>query len=320
MRDSGVFKGDSMAETILIHNHNGNPIGSFNFDESPVHLQAMRTANGFKLQLPFKLSLAPVVKGDLAPMVSDFRGVIMASTPNERVEIGHLYSESSCSYTAGYRDRDASVKVHENTGQMIWLGSLADLAYYNKLRDGGPAQFIIRLEWRLCHVFPMADSGHMACTLPEWRRPNLGDISVRYSRDIWVEMLRSLRVAENVLVEIPLPDCPSPEWEEVWKGLREARNALEQGGSTGWKGCVLGVRLALEKWREIESEQMGLGWIKPKQNELEDRTKKERLDNLRWHLMQAAHRGAHSPADDWTCDDAVLLLSVLSALLAERKP
>ena len=311
-----------MAETILMHDHEGNPIGSFIFEESPVRLHVMRTANGFKLQIPFKLFLAQVVKGDLQPMVSDFRGVIMASAPNERVEIGHLYSESSCSYTAGYRDRDAPAKVHENTGQMIWLGSLADLAYYNKLRDGGPAQFIIRLEWRLCHVFPMADSGHMACTLPEWRRPNLGDVSVRYSRDIWVEMLRSLRVAENVLVEIPLPTCPSSDWEGVWEGVRDARNGFEQGGSTGWKDCIMGVRLALERWQKIpnEKEDQGPGWNPPSRQEKEARTKKQRFDNLRWHLFQACHRSAHTGADEWTRDDAVLALSTLSALLAERKP
>jgi hypothetical protein len=302
-----------MAETILMHNHSGDPIGSFTFDESPVHLHAMRTANGFKLQLPFKLSLAPVVKGALAPMVSDFRGVIMASTPDGRVEIGHLYSESSCSYTAGYRDRDASVKGHENIGQMIWLGSLADLTYYNKLREGGPAQFIIRLEWRLCHVFPMADSGHMACTLPEWRRPNLGDIPVRYSRDLWVGMLRSLRVAENVLVEIPLPGTPPPGWDGVWEGLCNAKIAFEQGGSTGWKGCVMGVRLALENWQNIEHEDLS-------QSDKTKRTKKQRLDHLRWSLLQIGHFFAHNPAEECSRDDALLLLSTLSALLAERKP
>jgi hypothetical protein len=72
-------------------------------------------------------------------------------------------------------------------------------------------------------------------------------------------MLQSVGAAENVLVEIPLPGKPSPEWDGVWSALI-AKNAIEQGGSTGWKGCVTAVRLALEKWRDIEKEQMGAGW------------------------------------------------------------
>jgi len=52
----------------------------------------------------------------------------------------------------------------------------------------------------------------------------------------------------------------------------------------------------------------------------ESRTKKQRLNALRWHLMQAAHLGPHTGAEEWSRDDALLMLSVLSALLAERKP
>ena len=95
--------------------------------------------------------------------------------------------------------------------------------------------------------------------------------------------------------------------------------------SIKWPIFVLLVamgRLALERWQKIpnEKEDQGPGWKRPTQDELKDRTKKQRFDNLRWHLLQACHRGAHTGADEWTRDDAVLLLSTLSALLAERKP
>jgi hypothetical protein len=133
-------------------------------------------------------------------------------------------------------------------------------------------------------------------------------------------MLRKLGIAENVLVEVPLPGSPSPNWAGVWRGLIDARNAFEQGGSTGWKGCVTGVRLALEKWQQLEPEDKGPGWVSPSRSDREARTKKQRLDNLRWHLLQVAHLGAHTGAEDWTRDDALLMLSTLSVLLAERKP
>lgn len=133
-------------------------------------------------------------------------------------------------------------------------------------------------------------------------------------------MLRKLGIRENVLVEVPLLGSPSPDWDEVWQGLIDARTAFEHGGSTGWKGCVTGARLALEKWQQMEPEDKGPGWVAPSRADREARTKKQRLDNLRWHLLQVAHLGAHTGAENWTRDDALLLLSTLSVLLAERNP
>jgi hypothetical protein len=36
--------------------------------------------------------------------------------------------------------------------------------------------------------------------------------------------------------------------------------------------------------------------------------------------MQVAHFAVHSKADEWTRDDALLVLSMLSALIAVRNP
>lgn len=97
----------------------------------------------------------------------------------------------------------------------------------------------------------------------------------------------------------------------VWEGLRNARIAFEQGESTGWKGCVMGVRLALENWQKIEPEDLS-------QNEKTKRTKRQRLDHLRWSLLQIGHFLSHNGAEECSRDDALLLLSTLSRLLAER--
>jgi hypothetical protein len=99
----------------------------------------------------------------------------------------------------------------------------------------------------------------------------------------------------------------------VWEGLQNARIAFEQGGSTGWKGCVMGVRLALENWQKIEPEDLS-------QSDKTKRTKRQRLDHLRWSLLQIGHFFAHNGAEECSRDDAMLLLSTLSTLLAERKP
>ena len=98
----------------------------------------------------------------------------------------------------------------------------------------------------------------------------------------------------------------------------EARDAFEQGGTTGWKTCGAAVRRALEKWVQIEDKEPG--WKPPNKEERENRTKRQRLYILRWHLLQLAHLAVHSSADEWSRDDALLMLSTLSALLAERKP
>src|SRR5262249_49230904 len=216
-------------------------------------------------------------------------------------------------------EESAGGSCNTNT-HMTWLGSLAELSVYEKLRDGGGGQFDIQFEGELFYLVPAPQSHHMFRTEPERFRSKAGFTTITYPKEVWVKMLRGLGVAENVLVEVPLPGSPSPDWDGVWKALVDARNAFEQGGSTGWKGCVTAVRLALETWQGIEKEQMGPGWSAPSQADRRARTKKERLDNLRWHLLQIAHLGAHTGAEEWSRDDALLMLSTLSALLAERKP
>jgi hypothetical protein len=132
--------------------------------------------------------------------------------------------------------------------------------------------------------------------------------------------VRKLGLSENVLVEVPLPTSPSESWSGAWSALVNARNAFEQGGNSGWQGTVTSVRLALERWRNIEQENQGPGWTAPSRADRELRSRKERLDAVRWHLMQAAHLGPHTGAEEWSRDDALLMLATLSGLLAVRKP
>src|SRR5205807_2642050 len=94
--------------------------------------------------------------------------------------------------------------------------------------------------------------------------------------------------------------------------LLAARNHFAQGGTTGWSGTILAVRQALEKWRAIEPEDAGPA-------DPRARSKRERLNNLRLALHQCTHIWIHKD-DECFRDDALLMLSTLSALLAERKP
>jgi hypothetical protein len=139
------------------------------------------------------------------------------------------------------------------------------------------------------------------------------------SREKWIEQLRRIGLVENILVEIPVTSSPPSPWDGVWQALAEARDAFEKGGTTGWKSCIVACRLALEEWQKIENADMGPGWNRPPIQDLQQRTKAQRIDNIRWHLMQVAHYSAHSHADKWEREDAILLLATLSALLARRQ-
>jgi hypothetical protein len=68
----------------------------------------------------------------------------------------------------------------------------------------------------------------------------------------------------------------------------------------------------LEKWRDIEGVNIG-------PTDPTKRNKAERLNNLRQALHQCTHIWIHKDEES-SRDDALLMLSTLSALLAERKP
>jgi len=192
------------------------------------------------------------------------------------------------------------------------LPSLVQLAIYEKIRDGRQPKFEIRLTGELCFLLPTNHPYHSVRSEPHRFSDRTGGLRVSYPKEVWVEMLRGLGIAENVLVEIPLPQSPPAPWDEVWANLVAARKHFEQGGTTGWSSCILAVRQALEKWRDIEPPNMGPA-------DPTKRSKKERLDNLRLALHQCTHVWIHKD-EEASRDDALLMLSTLSALLGERKP
>lgn len=287
----------------------GVTVGQIVFEENPHHLTAIRLPGGFRLQIPITVELGLADSGDPQPMVSNLRARIEVPGREGRlVEVGTARDDRW--YTGAIPKSNAP-------GVLDWQGPFAELCTVELLRNGNQATFNLNLWGESCYLF-LDQSGRRRIR----SEPSLlsGQVQISYRKEVWVEMLRSLQIAETVLVEIPLPQSPPAPWDEVWRALVEARNAFESGGSTGWKGCVAATRLALEKWQGIEKEEMGPGWAPPQQRERESRTKKQRLDNLRWHLLQCAHLAPHSPADDWARDDALLCLATLSALLAQRNP
>lgn len=294
-----------MAQTIKI-DIGGIPVGQIIFNDAPAQLIANRTATGFNLTIPATIELEHASSSAPCPMLSNLWGTISVDMESgAEMELGII--KDDWWYIGGKSE----------SAKLVWSGLISALTKYEIIRDGKSPILKIKLHGETCWLLPNIDKTYLIRSGPY----NFSDkVQITYPQEVWIKMLRGLQVAENILVEIPLPNSPPAPWDEVWNALIEARNAFEQGGSTGWKSCANAVRLALENWQKIEKEDTGPGWKSPTVQERENRTKRQRFDNLRWHLLQCAHLAPHSSADEWSRDDALLMISTLSTLLVEREP
>ena len=295
-----------MPDSFEIKNDHGDSVGRIDFNVEPNHLNVSRTAAGFQMSIPGQLLLHLVGRDDPQPMVSNLWGHIFTTdSSGTNVEVGQFYDNSW--YSVGWSDRPG--RSTSTDIRLIWRGTFIEIAYFEKVREGRPPRLQLQLWGELCYLLPSQHPRHQLRTPPQ---RIYGNVTVTYPKEIWVQKLRSLGVLENVLVEIPLLSAPPAPWDQVWENVVAARDHFEQGGMTGWNSCVLSVRQALERWRDIEGNDTG-------PTDPTKRSKRERLNNLRQALHQCTHIWIHRDEDP-TRDDALLMLSTLSALLAERKP
>lgn len=292
-------------------------VGYINFDVNPDRLGVNRTAGGFRLSIPFDVSLRDCLRTEFHNPSSQqrvsldgIRGTIFAVGRDGAVlELGRVWDDQSYQ---GPMPPDSPA-----SGWLTWQGSFTELAIYERMREGGEVRFKLDLYPSVSLLVEVPKSIFQMRTNTKSTYKQIG---ISFPIEVWLSRLRTLGVLENVLVEIPLPSSPPSPWDGVWGALLDARIAFERGGTTGWNECVRSSRLALERWRLIEREDNGQGWQAPNPNDLRQRSKPQRIDNIRWYLMQLAHQAPHTGSDEWTRDDALLMLSTLSSLLAERKP
>ena len=279
-------------------------IGSIDFRHPGQSLVARRTASGFRLLLPALITFSTPMAGKAPLLLESLSVTFSAQTDGKLVEIG-----------TGYYPQVLRTSLREHPFTFSWDWLLPTFAFYERLRNGTEPVFQVTLSGDVRHV--VGEPGREVCSIASrFHQPG----EVRYSREAWTTMMKELNLGDVVLVEIPFSPDPPSGWVPVWDALKDARDSFEKGGTTGWKNCVASVRHALDEWRKIEAEDQGAGWQRPKQVELEARTKSQRLDALRWHLIQCAHLAPHTASRDWTREDAVFALSTLCALLDLRKP
>lgn len=119
---------------ITIQNDHGERIGSINFERNPNYLRVYRTAAGFTMQIPMEIRLRVPLKNEPRALLSNLRGNLIAKDPSGTfIEIGHLRDQAW--YSTGWSDNP--VEDSKNDTFMIWSGTLADLAFYEKIRKGG---------------------------------------------------------------------------------------------------------------------------------------------------------------------------------------
>ena len=277
-------------------------VGTIVFTQPETGLSSIRTALGFRVQIPTEITFSAPSKNGLPLILENLRAVFFHDDGGEQIEIG-VASYSSTISTPAY---DAPLTLS-------WDWTLAAFSFYERLREGREPKFRLTVSGDIRYLLAppgASPTGREPCSIA---KPFHQGVGVGYSQRIWTKMMRDLNLGDSVLVEIPFSSDPPTGWEPVWDALRDARDSFDKGGSTGWKGTATSVRLALEEWRKIEAEDKG-------PTDLYKRTKSQRTDNIRWQLMQLAHFSAHTKADEWTRDDALLLLSSVCALLAVRKP
>ena len=295
-----------------IHGVFGETIANVIFNEPVKHLRIQRSVSEFTVEIPITIRFneMPSQYEHLHPVLANLWGdVTVFDAEGKWHNVGKILQ-------LDFKQRHQPGL--ENASVIKWTGNIANLAFFEKLRDGGVPKFSVSVHGGLYYLLETKRE-HTPKLKTEVNSFYM-DGEIEISKDIWIDRLRRIDFLENILIEIPLPNSPPSPWDDIWKAVIEARDAFEKGGTTGWKHCVVSCRLALETWQKIEKEDHGPGWTAPSPGDRQLRTKEQRLDNIRWDLFQLAHYSAHSHADNWKRADALMVLSTLTALLAERDP
>ncbi len=265
-------------------------IGSLTVSSDARELTATRTVDGLALQIPGQIDFGP--RRPLGYVTE-----IHLTVFQEGVEVGSG-REPGFHWGEGYRS--FAVVVHLSARA---IGAI------ERVRNGGPLRFRFKIGGKTGVVTNASHTIEEAvCSVPLLFEH---DIDVEYSRDRWIDLLRSTMWGDNFVTEVSLPVQADPPWDEVWRALKLAREALDRGGPTGWKACISECRSALEKWRDIEPLDTGTGAAS-------NLTRKQRLDVTRQAIHRYAHDSVHSLADTTTRAEAVMVLGTVSGLLGIR--
>ena len=212
-------------------------IGSITFRQEPP--TAQRTAEGFLITLPLTIRLAPL-DGKI-PMVTGLRGTLLQANgtggPDEigRLRSDHLYQGAS--------------NDHEFPASMDWHGTLTALAEYERLRNGRPPSWTVRIAGEV-HLLTVAPG--KALQVGDAPYTFFGQEQLRITTEAWTSIVQQLGILNLILIHIPLPDQAPGPMTPVWSALQAARDDYATGGTAGWRGCGIHLRQALTDWEAAQ--------------------------------------------------------------------
>src|SRR5215213_2701376 len=250
----------------------GEPIAKIIFNEPAEHLRVIRSVSEFTVEIPITIRFKTMPKGleHLHPSLNYLWGdVFTSNSPNNNYSVGKI---SQLDFKEDFRPNQ------DSNSRIKWTGNLSSLALFEKIRNGGTPKIQLSLHGEFYYSVDI-DNRKTPRIRTESKTFWL-NYNIEISKDLWIDRLRKIDFLENVLIEIPLPTSPNSPWDDVWKAIVDAREAFEKGGTTAWKDCIVSCRLALEKWQNIEKEDMGAGWQSPSPADRRLRTKEQRLDNI----------------------------------------
>lgn len=266
-------------------------IGTLIFSTDARQLQAARTAGGMIVWFPAEATFPFLAKGSPNPYLTDVRLIVFQGG----IEIG-IGADPGFHWGQGSRPFAVGVRL-----------TAPVLAAVERVRNGGRVAFRLHVDAKCGLVVDDGGSGIV-------NRPTIvtADVDIELDRDRWVDILHSTGWGENIVCEVALPPRPEPPWDEVWKAVRSARDALDRGGPSGWKACITEARTALEKWRTIEPLDTGAN---VGSSQL---TRQQRFDVLRQSVHRFTHDAVHSDAERSTRAEAVMILGAVAGLLGAR--
>lgn len=267
-------------------------LGTLEFSSDSRELTVTRTAEGLAFCFPAEANFPSFDEREPCGYLTDVRLTVF----QYGVQVG---AGADPGFHWGVGERKFKVSVAISAGV---------LAFIEEARNGRSLAFKFHVDAKTGVVQKGSSPGLLSM-------PNIisADIDVEFDRDRWIDLLRTTGWGESIITEISLPTAPTePPWNEVWKTLRLARDALDRGGPAGWKACISECRGALEKWRDIEPLDTG-GQVAA--NSL---TRVQRFDVIRQSIHRYAHDPVHSDADLTTRAEAVMILGAVAGLLGTR--
>jgi hypothetical protein len=126
---------------------------SISFNEKPQRLNVTRAASGFALRVPTIARFRTVQQEEPLPVITGLWGEVLAKeSSGGLIAVGRLHLEERVMGGVYYSPQSSSYS--EQMVDLIWTGTFADLAYFEKAREGGEPKLFLNIHGEFCFLVP----------------------------------------------------------------------------------------------------------------------------------------------------------------------